>query len=294
MTDHLEEMTAGWLIPYLTILDTLESPGDNYAGHGRWTYWLDACERGVVPEGPIPRIDFQHHPAPEDAKLVQDVLRVYVNEGYWYDEAWLALVRWLLHGFGRKGLEEDVARIPARVRNTWYEQFNLGILLRSPIDWSAYVLQGGLPAMKTGRCRWAEATAFFSTPMNVCTMIAEMSFVGVDPEAAKLATICDPCCGTGSMLLPASNHSLRLYGQDIVLDLCLCAELNGWLWVPWMVFMPDWMRALFDAQREDGPAMAVAPIRLEVDPVRVEATRAYRAGELVQADFFTALEIGAE
>ena len=77
------------------------------------------------------------------------------------------------------------------------------------------------------------------------------------------------------MFLAASNYSLRLYGSDIVPDLCLCAELNGWLWAPWLVYMPWWMRDLFDA-RSERPA---------------PATTAFRAGEMGQADFFAALGI---
>jgi hypothetical protein len=286
--DHLSKMKPGWLLPYLLALDTLDAPEQNYRGHGRWAYWMDACTRGVVPEGPIPQIRFRHQPDREDSKHVQEVLRIYVNQGYWYDDAWLALVRWLLHGFGREDLGDDVARIPPQVRNAWYERFNLGILLRSPIDWSAYVIQGGLPAMKSGQHRWAWSTGFFSTPMDICEMMALMTFGTGDPEMTKLQTVCDPCCGTGSMLLAASNYSLRLYGSDIVPDLCLCAELNGWLWAPWLVYMPRWMRDLFDA-RSERPAPAVAPIRLEVDPARVEATAAFRTGEMGQADFFAAL-----
>jgi hypothetical protein len=92
------------------------------------------------------------------------------------------------------------------------------------------VIQGGLPAMKSGQHRWAWSTGFFSTPMDICEMMAFMTFGVGDPEVTKLQTVCDPCCGTGSLLLAVSNYSLRLYGSDIVPDLCLCAELNGWLW----------------------------------------------------------------
>jgi hypothetical protein len=243
-----------------------------------------------VPEGDIPRIRFMARPRREDEKHVQEVLKHYVYKGYWYDDAWLVLVRWLLHGFGRRDLDEDVERIPADVRNVWYEQFDLSRLLRSPIDWSAHVLQGGLPAMKSnGGHKWAKSTGFFATPMDICAMMTDMTFMGIDPEEAKVSTVCDPCCGTGSLLLTASNYSLRLYGQDIVNDLCLCAELNAWLWMPWLAFMPDWMDDLFRRVTEErvGPAA----IRLETDPVKVEAVQAYRLGEMGQYDFFEVMGI---
>jgi hypothetical protein len=241
----------------------------------------------------IPKINFTMWPDHEDVKHVQNCLKFYVQKGYWYDNAWLAMVRWLLHGFGKPDLEDDVERIPAEVRNFWYTQFNLGILLRSPIDWSAYILQGQLPAMgnSKGRHMWAKSTGFFATPMNVVNMMVEMTFCDADPEDAKIQTVCDPCCGTGSMLLPASNYSLRLYGVDIVYDLCLCAELNGWLWMPWLVWIPPNMRELFDdldAQKDNGRHSSPG-IALKTEPAVVEATQAYRAGEIGQADFLAAL-----
>jgi hypothetical protein len=285
--DHLDKMQCGWLLPYLLVLDTLDAPQHDFKGHGRWDYWLTACAHGAVPEGDIPQVAFTAWPDPQSVTHVQEVLKFYVGRnGIWYDDAWLHLVRWLLHGFGCKGLQADVERIPAEVRNFWYEQFNLAELLKSPADWSALVLQGGLPAMGAGRARWAESAGFFATPMNVCTMMTQMSFGDMDPEEAKLALTSDPCCGTGSMLLPASNYTLRLHGVDIIPDLCLCANLNGWLWAPWLVFMPEHMRRLFDELR-GSVAPPPPPFRLETSPEHIVATQAYRAGEISQADFFS-------
>lgn len=271
MADHLAKMTRGWLLPYLFDLDAFDTPGFGYVGHGRWAYWLDACERGVVPPGPIPQLELSPRPPDEAVAHVKEVLDVYGQCGYWYDDAWLVLVRWLLHGFGRQDLEEEVARIPAEVRNHWYELFNLRWLLQQPAaDWSAYILQGGPRWMnQKGGARWAKSTAFFSTPMNLCWAMVQMSFAGVDPEIAKCQTVLDPCAGTGSQLLAASNFSLRLYGQDIVHDLCLCAELNGWLWMPWLVFMPPYMEDVLEAARQEAAGAALVPCMLQA-PVPVQ------------------------
>jgi len=253
MPDHREKMHRGWLLPYLFALDTLSVPELGYVGHGRWDYWLDACARGVVPTAPIPQLKFSGQPDAEAEKHLHEVLRIHVAKvGSWYDEAWLMLVRWLLHGLGRRDMESEVERIPPDVRNAWYELFNLGMLLKQPaIDWSAHILQGAPRWMGHNGSRWAKSTAFFATPMNVAAMMAAMTFTGIDPERAKVEAVTDPCCGTGSMLLPASNYSLRLSGCDIVLDLCLCAELNGWLWVPWLVYMPTPMRAALAAAHQE-------------------------------------------
>jgi type I restriction-modification system DNA methylase subunit len=61
-------------------------------------------------------------------------------------------------------------------------------------------------------------------------------------EGGDLRTyrICDPCVGSGRMLLHASNYSLSLYGQDIdPLAVTMC-KINGALYAPWISFpLPD-------------------------------------------------------
>ncbi len=287
--DHLDKMHRGWLLPYLLELDTTDNPEQNYQGHGRWDYWLRACEAGTIPTDPIPQIAFAQHPEREDARHVKDVLQVYVNKGHWYDDAWQALVAWMLHGFGRKGLERDIERIPADIQNVWYELFNLGILLRSPVDWSVVVFTGGLPGMKRPRSLPYEGAGFFPTPINVSKMMTAMTFATMPDHKAKTSSVCDPCCGTGSLLLAASNYSLRLYGVDVVRDLCLCAELNGWLWMPWLVYTPDHMQRLFCELDGEGQPTPPPTIRLEKEPAKVTATEDYRAGKIAQADFFAQL-----
>lgn len=287
--EHIHKQTRGWMVPYLILLDTTDNPEAEYTGHGRWDYWLDACARHVVPEGPIPQIAFQSQPRHDDAKHIQEVLKPYVQKGLgWYDDAWLDLVKWILHGFGKPDMQDAVDRIPEEIRNVWYTTFNLGKLLRSPCDWSACILQGHLPGMKPGKAKWAKGAAFFSTPMSICSVMTQMTIGMDDPETSKLQTVLDPCVGTGSMLLPASNHSLRLFGVDIVLDLVLCTELNGWLWMPWLVFMPTHMSDLFESLT-DRPPVPPTTLSLETRPQKVKAYKQYRAGELAQADFFSAL-----
>lgn len=293
--NHVHEQTRGWMIPYLLGLD-----GYPVIGTGRWGYWLEICDRLTLPEEPIPQVEFicpgeidnYRSPYPDllpehPVKHVKRILDVYVYKGYWYDDAWLTFVRWLLHGFGRRDLEDEVDRIPKDVHNFWYTQFNLAYLLALPVDWSAYILQGGPRWMGRGRAKWAKGTGFFATPMNICTMMTRMESMTEDRDT-RLLTVCDPCCGTGSMLLSASNYSLRLCGTDIVHDLCLCAELNGWLYAPWLVYTTTEVKRMFGRLTgETTPSLP--PIHHETDPDRVEMVQAYRAGELTQVDFFTTL-----
>jgi len=325
----------GWLFPYLLgchalgaaqqMQDVNELPQELYIPPGRWPYWLWIVENNALPPEPIPQIRFQGTPAPADAKHVEQVLGFAVaRHGTWYDRAWLDLTYWLLHGFGRRDMEEYVARIPADVRAHWYREFDLSRLLHSPCDWPAFVLQGGLRVDGREKSPWASSSGFFSTPIDLCQVIVAMTMTDAQPDPLddpRLKSVLDPCCGTGSQLLAASNYSLRLFGQDIVYDLVLSCELNGWLWAPWMVYMPEatremlerahdtqvrfrTMRALlmnpsFDQQAPDGSATGPVGVAHTPDDARSVALaeerrkqaetmrEAARKGELVQMEITT-------
>lgn len=272
--DVLERQSKpGWLLPYLLMLDVTENGGiagmdkqelkarnlqptapQHFHGWQRWAYWMWIVEHNTLPTNPIPRVPFTANPHPTDEKAIADILKIYVGNGYngiWFDEAWMGLVKWLLFGFGRSSLQEEVERIPEDVREAWYRVFNLANLLHSPCDWSAYILQGGLQADRRKRSPWSKSTGFFATPLDVCHMMAEITFgKSTTLDDTRVQTMPDCCCGTGSILLVASNHSLRLYGQDIVRDLCLCADLNAWLWMPWLAWMPDETNAMLQERHD--------------------------------------------
>lgn len=247
-----KQSERGWLLPYLLWLDSAEVDGSGldkkqrakagplpFNGTRRWQYWVQVIESNLLSEEPIPYIDFMNRPLPEDEKHIIDMLNIARQKYFsWYDEAWLSLVKWLLHGFGRDGLEREIERIPDYLKEQWYIRFNLAHLLHSPCDWSAFVLQGGIRDDKATQSPWAKTTGFFSTPMEVVKMLAKVTIEDGNNADKRLLSVYDPCCGTGSMLLEASNYSLCLFGQDIVYDLCLCAELNGYLFMPWLVVMP--------------------------------------------------------
>lgn len=56
---------------------------------------------------------------------------------------------------------------------------------------------------------------------------------GRDP---RTVTVCDPCVGSGRMLLHASNHSVCLYGCDIDPICARITSINGVLYAPWFAF----------------------------------------------------------
>ena len=60
----------------------------------------------------------------------------------------------------------------------------------------------------------------------------------------------DPCCGTGIMLLYASNHSLNLYGNDISPLLVKMAKINAFIYIPWLAYRSDRL-TIFDKTEHD-------------------------------------------
>ena len=79
-----------------------------------------------------------------------------------------------------------------------------------------------------GMAHSGNGTGYFPTPQHVVKMMAQMTM----SDADKTKTFNEPCCGTGTMLLEASNFCLRLYAQDIDLNMVKMATLNAWIYIP--------------------------------------------------------------
>ncbi|HML21841.1 MAG TPA: N-6 DNA methylase [Aggregatilinea sp.] len=280
---HLHKMTPGWLFPYLV-------DGDRVFGVNRWAYWDEALDTYRVPTDPIPYIDFDEQPDREAVKNVKDCLDYATRyDGIRHSDAFEAFVAWMLHGFGDpvfSGLTADHLpdrRVSPLVLDYWYETFKLGLLQLHPTDYMAFFAQGGA----NHDYNPYHGSGFFATPMSVCKMMAGMMFTG-DPDEMKRQSVCDPACGTGSLLLAASNYSLNIYGQDISSSMVRCTKLNMWLYAPWGVFWPNlsrWggpdavqlKRLLF----ESVPVMLVAP---EPEPLFAPVAENVMRGELKQTD----------
>ena len=57
-------------------------------------------------------------------------------------------------------------------------------------------------------------------------------------EKDKIASVCDPCVGSGRLLMAASGFSLHLYGMDIDFTILQVCKTNMWMYVPWGVGRP--------------------------------------------------------
>ena len=64
-------------------------------------------------------------------------------------------------------------------------------------------------------------------------MMARLTFGDGDH---RLKTVCEPCVGSGGMLLAASNYTLRMAAQDKDEVLLLCCKVNLAVYAPWGLY----------------------------------------------------------
>ena len=146
--------------------------------------------------------------------------------GGWSD--FRTLLDWLLWGLA---LSNDEPRLNEQVNEKLYRKVDVGPMLEQPYDYLGdFVAQG--------RAKGWNPTAFFPTPHNVVELMVRMTMADnrTGNRDPRLATVNDPCVGSGRMLLHASNFSLNLFGQDIdPLAIAMC-KINGALYAPWLSF----------------------------------------------------------
>lgn len=210
----------GWLFPYLLALDEMFI--------GRWEYWLSAVEKDDVPMSPIPYIHFQaghSYPAREVYKNINKCID-YASHNT--SSVMDKFADWLLWGFGYKR-NLIFPSIEGKIDDFWYRTFNLGLFYQEPGDHFADI------AMEH---HIGDGAGFTPTPANVVEMMVRMTMGGEPKHYHKAKSVMDPCCGTGIMLLHASNYSLNLYGNDINPLLCKLAIINGYIYMPWLVYRP--------------------------------------------------------
>jgi hypothetical protein len=230
----------GWLLFYVMQLHALVPPVGN-----RWDYHMRTLEAGRLLDEPIPQIAF----GPADTKvfsLLRDWSRLIGYDcGGWSD--FRMLLDWLCWGLA---VSKEESRLSDQVNETLYRTVNLVPLLQTPYDYlGEYVT--------AGKAKGWNPTAFYPTPHPVveCMVRMTMHDTRQDGRDPRTLSTCDPCVGSGRMLLHASNFSMRLFGQDIdPLAVAMC-KINGALYAPWLSFpLPA---AILGAQVE--PALPLEP-----------------------------------
>lgn len=207
----------GWTLPYVQ------------AAHGRlcpdrWGHWSAVVEAGRLLDEPIPRVSFTSAGNSPELRAVFKWLDVMETRSRW--GAMEALIDWLAWGLG---VVNEQPHVEPSEAEKLYRTLDLKPWLSKPSDYLGAVLAEQLGA------GW-NPHAFFPTPHELCEMLVSVTVLKRCDEDLRRATVHDPCCGTGRMLLHASNYSYRLSGQDIDPLMCKVTKINGALYAPWLAF----------------------------------------------------------
>ncbi len=219
--DLKRDLKSGWMLPYLLQVEGLL--------WGRWEYWSDLCNVEFLPKEPIPQIHFGVSANRFDSSCGLRMLERcfnYVSPAWrgWGTSTYLEyFLDWFLWSVGQTKNEPTPPVGAENANLLLYQAFDLWPMLLEPYDYFGNIL---------AESNFGRGISFYPTPHNVVEMMVQMQFPVGDN---RLLTVNDPCNGTGRMLLHASNHSLCLYGQDINGLVCKAAEVNGWLYAPWLV-----------------------------------------------------------
>lgn len=227
----------GWLLPYVMDL----RPG------ARWRYWLDHVEAGRLLDEPIPRLDFDAM-APREGQRQLDRAAQLIGSREGFSGCATRLVEWLAWALH---VTDDEPRLHPETAEGLYRTLDLAPLVTRPADYLGWLMS------EYGSRYDRQASGFFPTPMGLSQLMAQLTFSG--DEDARARRVCDPCVGTGALLLAASNHSLRLCGQDINRTCVLACLCQGMLYAPWLARpLPD---SIFppDAPTEPAADRAAAP-----------------------------------
>lgn len=222
----------GWLRPYLLAYDELLWK--------RWHYWGELKAKGTAEDAPpIPQIDFLMTPNP----FTQNMLMSCINGISRYtSNAVDQFADWLLWGLGDPNTE-TIDHIDSRVNEHFYKEFDLFFVLDYPTDYLSWVLADyESKSSRSGR-------GYFPTPFHIAQLMTKLDLGQDDPEHAKYRTVMDSCVGCGSLILPASNYTLRGYGTDInATAIKLCKVQMHW-YAPWYA---DPQPQLFEFLGENG------------------------------------------
>jgi hypothetical protein len=232
----------GWLLLHVQLADFhSELPG-------RWQHYMRTLDVGHLLDESIPRLDFADRPGSDGLQMVSRAIDlIYHCEGSL--SAFNRLIEWL--GWGLAVTKEQPS-LDDSLNEKLYRHFNLEPLLLQPHDYLGEIL-----VERRGN-GW-NPNAFYPTPHTVVELMVQMTMrtAGIDDSALRanskpesdsastlseegrdprLRTVCDPCVGTGRMLLHASNYSYCLYGCDIDPLVALITKINGAIYAPWLSF----------------------------------------------------------
>jgi hypothetical protein len=218
---HLEVFEKrGWLLPFLLGYENLY--------WGRWDYWLDIIERNTIEgSGPIPKIEWSLNSRHVEVgkKMLHRCLDSTYYEGGTIDQ----FSDWLLWGLAAS---KEPPKVSKKVNQTWYELFDLSLVLRNPTDYLSGLLEF---ASSQG---YKNALGYFSTPPSVTSLMVDLVYGTINPEEAKSKVFYEPCVGCGAIALPASNYTLFACMQDVNLLATKLCRIQMYWYAPWFAMNP--------------------------------------------------------
>lgn len=218
----------GWLRPYAFPIETLIN--------ARWAYWHDICMTKEVEGKPIPKLHF-YKGCDEEFKYVEEMIKMCLKVpfGSYYSDyrTFTSFIDFLLYSWGSPLVKTLDPYITDELMQHWYTTFNADLMFMFPSDYFVKI------AADMYSNKNFNSKMFYPTPNSVVECMSEIVYSNIEPERAKYMSVNEPCCGSGIMLLYASNYSLRLSGQDIDLLMTKITILNGYFYVPWMVETND-------------------------------------------------------
>jgi len=237
------------LLPYV-----IQLHGRYPAVGNRWDYHLRTLEAGKLLDEPIPQVHFGEANNKVFTLLHDWAKLIGYDCGGWSD--FRTLLDWLCWGLA---LCKEEPRLSEEVNEKLYRGVDLTPLLEQPYD---YLGQH----VANSKARGWNPTGFYPTPHPVVELMVQMTMHDSKQEGRDSCTlsVCDPCVGSGRMLLHASNISLNLFGQDIdPLAVAMC-KINGVLYAPWMAFpLPE---AILGSQ--PNPSATILPVTAPPAPDR--------------------------
>jgi len=217
----------GWLLFYAQ-----EIQRTHPAIPDRWGYLADTIAQKRFASTPIPKIEFVSSP-PAIGSHIEECVRVLDRHGFW--RSFRLLIGWISFGLGIA--KKSPREISPEESEQLYRTLNIGPMMLEPSDHF-----GSWLAQTRGK-GW-NPNAFYPTPHPVCEAMVLMTMNYVEATARKKGvdvralSVSDPCCGTGRMLLHASNYSMNLYAQDIDEFVLEILKVNAALYAPWLLLPP--------------------------------------------------------
>ncbi len=230
----------------------------------RWGYYLRTLDAGHLLAEPLPTVSWCAEFEPRVRRLWESEtqglgawMRVIEHkDGYSWD-TFRQLVAWLGWALGT---EREPPRLNEAAHEALYRTVNLEPMLLMPSDY----LGSFLAATKSSGFN---PLGFYPTPMVLCNMMIEITMGSArqDGRDGRTLSVCDPCVGTGRMLLVASNYSLNLYGQDIDPLVVAITKINAALYAPWIMW-PLPSSVLGDDTYIPPPSPAPLPVAQPITP----------------------------